>query len=109
MFELGHYVDVGHCVRGIGCCHLGKVGHHPTIRNLAGNSRLKLPVGCSILTSGPPGGGTWAAMALRRYVGSRDYTEVAVDTGHIGIYVSRRALEYVPGRIADWLRERARR
>jgi hypothetical protein len=27
MFEPGYYVDVGHCVRGIGCCHLGKVGH----------------------------------------------------------------------------------
>jgi polyhydroxyalkanoate synthase subunit PhaC len=48
-----------------------------------------------------------AAVALRRYIGSRDYTEAAVDTGHIGIYVSRRAQEYVPARIAGWLRERA--
>lgn len=50
-----------------------------------------------------------AATALRRYVGSRDYTEVAIDTGHIGMYVSRGAQESVPRRIADWLRERARR
>ncbi len=48
-----------------------------------------------------------AAMALRRCVGSRDYAEDAVDTGHIGLYVSRKAQEYVPGRIASWLRERA--
>jgi polyhydroxyalkanoate synthase subunit PhaC len=48
-----------------------------------------------------------AVMALRRYIGSRDYTEDAVDTGHIGLYVSRRAQEHVPRRIASWLRQRA--
>jgi polyhydroxyalkanoate synthase len=48
-----------------------------------------------------------AVMALRRFIGSRDYTEDAVDTGHIGLYVSRTAQEHVPGRIASWLRERA--
>jgi polyhydroxyalkanoate synthase len=48
-----------------------------------------------------------AVMPLRRYISSRDYTEDAVDTGHIGLYVSRRAQEYVPGRIASWLRQRA--
>ena len=47
-----------------------------------------------------------AAMALRRYIGSQDYSEEAVDTGHIGLYVSRKAQEHVPGRIAAWLRER---
>lgn len=49
-----------------------------------------------------------AVVALRRCIGSGDYSEEAVDTGHIGLYVSRKALEYVPGRIASWLRERAR-
>jgi len=48
-----------------------------------------------------------AATALRRYIGSPDYTEQEVDTGHIGLYVSRRAQEVVPSRIVTWLRERA--
>jgi polyhydroxyalkanoate synthase subunit PhaC len=49
-----------------------------------------------------------AATALRRYIGSPDYTEHPVDTGHIGLYVSRMAQEVVPARIVSWLRERAR-
>jgi polyhydroxyalkanoate synthase len=48
-----------------------------------------------------------AVTALRRYIGSRDYTEEAVDTGHIGLYVSRTAQENVPGLIASWIRARA--
>jgi polyhydroxyalkanoate synthase len=48
-----------------------------------------------------------AVTALRRYIGSSDYTEEAVDTGHIGLYVSRTAQEHVPGLIASWIRERA--
>jgi polyhydroxyalkanoate synthase subunit PhaC len=48
-----------------------------------------------------------ATRALRRYVGSQDYTEEAVDTGHIGLYVSRIAQERVPRLIVSWLRERA--
>lgn len=47
-----------------------------------------------------------AVTALRHYIGSRDYTEEMVDTGHIGLYVSRAAREHVPARIASWLRNR---
>jgi poly[(R)-3-hydroxyalkanoate] polymerase subunit PhaC len=45
-----------------------------------------------------------AAAALRHCVGSRDYSECAVATGHIGMYVSRAARAEVPARISAWLR-----
>ena len=45
-----------------------------------------------------------SAAALRHYVGSRDYSECAVATGHIGMYVSRGAGgAEVPRRITAWL------
>jgi polyhydroxyalkanoate synthase subunit PhaC len=31
-----------------------------------------------------------ASAAMQRYVGSRDYTACAIDTGHIGMYVAAR-------------------
>jgi polyhydroxyalkanoate synthase len=46
-----------------------------------------------------------ATTALEAHLGSRDYTEYPVETGHIGLYVSR-AGQSVPRRIASWLRER---
>ena len=51
----------------------------------------------------PPG----ASMALRHRTGSRDYEELPVETGHIGMYVSRRAGLEVPQRIGTWLTERS--
>lgn len=48
-----------------------------------------------------------ASMALRDRTGSRDYAELPVETGHIGMYVSRRAGLEVPQRISEWLAERA--
>jgi polyhydroxyalkanoate synthase len=48
-----------------------------------------------------------ATTILGRYLASRDYTEYAVDTGHIGLYVSRQAAQGVPARIASWLRQRS--
>src|SRR5579872_5747075 len=48
-----------------------------------------------------------ASRALRTHVGSKDYTELPVDTGHIGMYVSRTSVGSVPDRIASWLRERS--
>ena len=48
-----------------------------------------------------------ASMALRGRTGSRDYEELPVPTGHIGMYVSRRAGLEVPQRISTWLAERA--
>ena len=47
-----------------------------------------------------------ACEGLGRYVGSRDYTACAIDTGHIGMYVSRKAREEIPERIIPWLRAR---
>jgi polyhydroxyalkanoate synthase subunit PhaC len=48
-----------------------------------------------------------ACEAMGRYVGSRDYTACAIDTGHIGMYVSRKAREEIPQRIISWLKARA--
>ena len=68
--------------------------------------RLRLPV-LNIFASKdhivPPA----ASTALRARIGSRDYTEMAVDTGHIGMYVSRNAARTVPERIVGWLRDRS--
>jgi polyhydroxyalkanoate synthase subunit PhaC len=48
-----------------------------------------------------------ACAVMGRHVGSRDYTACAIDTGHIGMYVSRRARAQIPARIIDWLRARS--
>jgi polyhydroxyalkanoate synthase subunit PhaC len=47
-----------------------------------------------------------ACAALRERVGSRDYTEYTIATGHIGMYVSRAARREIPARIISWLGER---
>jgi polyhydroxyalkanoate synthase subunit PhaC len=47
-----------------------------------------------------------ASAVMGRCVGSRDYTACAIDTGHIGMYVSRKAREEIPGRVISWLRAR---
>ena len=44
--------------------------------------------------------------ALRGRVGSEDFTEVVLKGGHIGIFVSARALEQLSGTILGWLAER---
>jgi polyhydroxyalkanoate synthase len=44
-----------------------------------------------------------ASIPLQRLIGSSDYTAFASDTGHIGIFVSRRAGQEVPRRIVEWL------
>jgi polyhydroxyalkanoate synthase len=43
---------------------------------------------------------------LARLVGTADYTALAVEVGHIGMYVSARAQREVPAKIAAWLRDR---
>ena len=50
-----------------------------------------------------------ASTALRDHVGSSDYTELPVDTGHIGMYVSQRTQATVAAAIASWLIERRSR
>jgi polyhydroxyalkanoate synthase subunit PhaC len=47
-----------------------------------------------------------ASIALGAHIGSADYTELAVDVGHIGMYVSSRARNTVSAAIANWLGER---
>ncbi len=44
--------------------------------------------------------------ALRGLIGSEDYTEASWDVGHIGLYVSQRAVGEVAETVASWLRER---
>jgi polyhydroxyalkanoate synthase len=47
-----------------------------------------------------------ASTALRDHVGTSDYTEIEVATGHIGMYVSRRTQITAASTIASWLIER---
>jgi len=47
-----------------------------------------------------------ASRPLATLVGTRRYTELAVDTGHIGLYTSRKARDVAP-KIARWLSGRA--
>jgi polyhydroxyalkanoate synthase len=44
-----------------------------------------------------------ASSALRGRIGSADYTECAIATGHIGMYVSRAARTEIPATIIEWL------
>ena len=47
-----------------------------------------------------------SSKALKEHVGSSDYSELAFQGGHIGIYVSGRAQKEVPPAIATWLKQR---
>jgi polyhydroxyalkanoate synthase len=47
-----------------------------------------------------------ASLALQRLAGSRDFTTLELDLGHIGMYVSARAQREVPPAIAQWLESR---
>jgi len=47
-----------------------------------------------------------SSAALQRLVGSRDFTTLELDLGHIGMYVSARAQREVPPAIAAWLAAR---
>jgi polyhydroxyalkanoate synthase len=47
-----------------------------------------------------------ASRALEKHVGSSDYSELAFDGGHIGIYVSSRAQSQIAPAIGEWLRAR---
>jgi polyhydroxyalkanoate synthase subunit PhaC len=44
-----------------------------------------------------------ASMALADYISSNDYQELAFQGGHIGIYVSQRAQQYLAPAISEWL------
>jgi polyhydroxyalkanoate synthase len=47
-----------------------------------------------------------ASRALGAVVGSRDYSALELDLGHIGMYISARAQREVPAAIVDWLAAR---
>jgi polyhydroxyalkanoate synthase len=47
-----------------------------------------------------------ATIALKNYVGTKDYEELSFPGGHIGIYVSGKAQHTVPPRIGEWLEKR---
>ena len=47
-----------------------------------------------------------ASLALQRLIGSKDYTALELDLGHIGMYISARAQCEVPAAIAEWLAAR---
>ncbi|MBS0366398.1 MAG: alpha/beta fold hydrolase [Proteobacteria bacterium] len=47
-----------------------------------------------------------ASRDMGRYLGSDDYSAAQIDTGHIGMYVSRHGAAQVPARIVAWLGER---
>ena len=44
--------------------------------------------------------------ALKKYVGSKDYTELALPSGHVGIYVSSRLQDVVSDNVFAWLLKR---
>ena len=48
-----------------------------------------------------------ASQALKYVTGSKDYTELVYDTGHIGIYVSGKAGRDIPLKVSGWLIERS--
>ena len=48
-----------------------------------------------------------ASQPLKYLTGTKDYSELVYDTGHIGIYVSGKAGRDIPVKIAGWLRERS--
>ena len=44
--------------------------------------------------------------ALRQQVGSKDYTELAVKGGHIGVFVGGASQQTLRERVKDWLEAR---
>lgn len=47
-----------------------------------------------------------ASKALKKHIGTKDYTELSFNGGHIGIYVSGRSQREVPPSIGKWLNDR---
>ena len=47
-----------------------------------------------------------SSKAMKKCIGSKDYTELSFPGGHIGIYVSGKAQKLVPPSIGEWLNER---
>ena len=47
-----------------------------------------------------------ASLPMDRYIGSKDYTAMEMDVGHIGMYVSGKSQKQLPQTIAKWLKDR---
>jgi polyhydroxyalkanoate synthase len=47
-----------------------------------------------------------SSLALKDYIGSRDYTVLSFPVGHIGMYVSGKVQKDLPPAIANWLKAR---
>jgi polyhydroxyalkanoate synthase len=47
-----------------------------------------------------------SSQALKKYIGSPDYTELCFPVGHIGMYVSGKVQKDLPPAIANWLKAR---
>jgi polyhydroxyalkanoate synthase len=47
-----------------------------------------------------------ASRPLAKLTGCRDYTELELDVGHIGMYVSGRTQRELPRALHDWLAQR---
>ncbi len=77
-----------------------KIGEHPV--NLKNVAMPVLNIYAKEDHLVPPS----AAIPLKTYVGTEDYTELAFSGGHIGIYVSSRAKKEVPPSIGQWLNAR---
>lgn len=47
-----------------------------------------------------------ASRGLKKYIGSKDYTQKIYPSGHIGIYISDKVGKRMPKAIAQWLKRR---
>lgn len=47
-----------------------------------------------------------ASQALKKYVGTKDYTALEFPGGHVGIFVSGKAQKMIPPAVSDWLAKR---
>ena len=48
-----------------------------------------------------------SSIALKQYVGSKDYTVQSFPVGHIGMYVSGKVQRDLPPTISNWLKARS--
>ena len=47
------------------------------------------------------------SQSLKKYVGTKDYTEIALPGGHVGVYVSSKSQGIVSDGVFDWLKKRS--
>ena len=47
------------------------------------------------------------SQSLEKFVGTQDYTEIALPGGHVGVYVSSKSQGIVSDGVFDWLKKRS--